>query len=85
MVGYLGVFKHRVLVEVVPGIDPLPYEQLVTQYDLKSPTHASNFVITGKRMLARILRKPVKEYEPQASDVDAEITQLHNILLGAHL
>ncbi len=78
-----GVFKHRILAEVVPKIDALPYEQLVTQYALKSPAHASNLVITGKRMLARILRKLVKEYEPQASDVDDEITQLRDILICA--
>jgi DNA-directed RNA polymerase specialized sigma24 family protein len=74
-----GVFDARILAEL-DGQPPLPYEQLVARFNLKSPTQAMNLVITAKRMYERCLRTVVAEYTPEGAEVDAEIQQLAEIL-----
>lgn len=75
-----GVFRHRVLAEVLPDVELLEYEALVARFGLKSPAHASNVLITGKRMFSRILRGLVAEYEPEEQRIDAELAELRQIL-----
>lgn len=75
-----GIFKHRVLSEVLPDAPLLPYDQLIKQFQLASPTQASNLLITGKRMFARILRMLVAEYEPDEQGIEAELADLRHIL-----
>jgi len=75
-----GVFDQRVLAEVRGDRPVLAYEDLVRRYGLKSPAHAANLLITGKRMLARMLRAVVSEYEADEKRIDEEIAELHRIL-----
>ena len=75
-----GVFDARILAEVAYGDPPLPYDELVARFNLKSPTQAMNLVITAKRMYERCLRAVVAEYTPEGAEVDAEIQQLAEIL-----
>jgi DNA-directed RNA polymerase specialized sigma24 family protein len=74
-----GVFDARLLAEL-DGQPPLPYDELVSRFHLKSPTHAMNLLITAKRMYERCLRAVVAEYTPDAAEVDNEIQQLSEIL-----
>ena len=76
-----GVFECRVLKPMLDRGDPLPYEELVERFGLKSPAQASNVLVTAKRMFARILQSVVAEYA--GDDVEAEISELRLILSRA--
>lgn len=75
-----GVFHARVLRPAFEGIEPLPYGELVRQFDLRSPSQASNTLITAKRMFQRSLRAVIAEYEPDQSAIDRELMELRQIL-----
>ena len=75
-----GVFQERVLTPCVDGTPPLPYEQLVSRFGLRSPEHASNVLMTAKRMFARALRSVVAEYAADDGEVEREIADLRGIL-----
>ena len=75
-----GVFRARVLRPIFTARDPEPYAQVVERLGFASPTHASNALITSKRMFVRVLRAVVGEYERGEADVEAEIADLRRIL-----
>lgn len=75
-----GVFECRVLEPTLHGKEPADYEQIVTRFGLQSPSQASNVLMTGKRMFARVLRSVVGEYADDDEDIEAEIRELRNIL-----
>ncbi len=62
-----GVFECRVLEPTLDGVLPLPYEQMVARFDLKSPAAASNVLLTAKRMFRRCLGQVVRGTTPRAS------------------
>lgn len=74
------VFQCRVLHPILEGADPLPYDRLVEQFGLKSPTQAMNLLITAKRTFARVLRALVQEYAGEGAEIEAEIADLRKIL-----
>jgi RNA polymerase sigma-70 factor (ECF subfamily) len=76
-----GVFDARLLAPSVRGEEPVSYGQLVAKFGLSTPREASNVLITGKRMFARVLRAVVGEYTP-ADEVDGEIRELQAALSG---
>ncbi len=51
--------------------------------NLRSPTQASNVLITANRMFGRCLRSVVAEYE-HGGDIEAELADLRQILGSAH-
>jgi len=75
-----GVFEGRVLAPILEGNPPLSYDEMLERFGFRSPTHASNALVTGKRMFGRIMRSVVREYAADEDDVDAEIQELQNIL-----
>jgi len=75
-----GVFEHRVLAPSLEGATPVPYQQLVQQFNLVSPTQASNVLVTGNRMFMRALRATVGRYARDESEIDREIADLRRIL-----
>jgi DNA-directed RNA polymerase specialized sigma24 family protein len=75
-----GVFECRILKPIFEDVEPLPYEKLVARFNLQSPAHASNFLITAKRMFSRFLRSVVAEYARDAREVEEEIQELKAIL-----
>lgn len=75
-----GIFEARILGPILHDAPPLEYEQLVSRFGLTSPTQASNLLVTGKRMFARILRSLVGEYAKEDADIDEEIADLTAIL-----
>ncbi len=77
------VFKARVLDPMLDGMEPIPYEELISRFGFRSPAEASNVLITAKRMFHRILRLVVSEYAGEAADVEAEIRDLRIVLAGA--
>lgn len=64
-------------------VDPVSYEDLVKTFGFTSPAQASNALITAKRMSARLLQDVVVETVEKASDVEAEIRELREILSHA--
>jgi hypothetical protein len=75
-----GVFEGRVLAPILGQAQPVPYAQLVEQFGLRSPTQASNVLVTANRMFERLLRGVVGRYEKSATEIDDEIRDLWRIL-----
>ena len=78
-----AIFDARVLAPAEGRADPPNYEQLVAQFSLASPAHASNLLVTAKRTFTRILRQVVGQYVDE-SDIDQEIRDLRDALRGGH-
>ena len=75
-----GVFQLRLAGPILTGSEPADYAQLVERFGLKSPAHASNVLVTAKRMFARTLRAVVAEYCQDDQEVESEIEELRQIL-----
>ena len=75
-----GVLDARILGPIFGDSAPMPYEELVARFGLRSPTEASNLLITAKRMFARTLREVVRETVVDDGDVANEIQELKRIL-----
>ena len=74
------VLEARILGPVFSDSPPMPYEELVAKFGLRSPSEASNLLITAKRMFARVLREVVRETVADEAEVEAEIMELKRIL-----
>jgi DNA-directed RNA polymerase specialized sigma24 family protein len=75
-----GVFEARILGPILESAAPLPYERLVAKFGLRSPSEASNLLITAKRMFDRVLHEVVRETVANGRDVEPEIRELKRIL-----
>lgn len=75
-----GVFEARVLAPLFDNARAIPYQDLIVQFDLPSPSEASNLLITAKRMFARMMREVVSETVADGRDVEDEIRELKHIL-----
>jgi RNA polymerase sigma-70 factor (ECF subfamily) len=75
-----GVFECRILAPILEGAEPADYRELVRRFGLRSPSQASNVLMTAKRMYGRVLRGVVGEYARDAQEVDEEIGELRDIL-----
>lgn len=80
---YWSVFDCRVVAPILDGVEPLPYEQVVEKLGFKSPTEASNALVTAKRMFVRALHAVVAEYARDKGGTDREIEELRAILSRA--
>jgi DNA-directed RNA polymerase specialized sigma24 family protein len=74
------VFEVRILKPAMHGDEPLPYEQLVERFGFRSPDHAANILISGKRMFTRILKSVVGQYAADDREVDEELGYLKTLL-----
>jgi len=81
---YWSVFEGRVVTPISEGTEPLSYEQIVKEFGFRSPTEASNALVTAKRMFVRALRAVVAEYAGNEEAVDKEIDDLRAILSHAN-
>lgn len=75
-----GVFQLRILAPILQGTEPADYRELVERFGLRSPSQASNVLITAKRMYERVLRSVIAEYASDERDIEEEIGELHEIL-----
>lgn len=75
-----GVFECRLLNPIFEATEPASYEALVKRFGFQSPGHASNVLITAKRMFARVLRAAVAEYVDDPEEVETEVNELLAIL-----
>lgn len=76
------VFQARVLAPILEGAEPTDYATLVEQCGFKSPAQASNVLVTGKRMFARVLRGVIAEYASSEEEIEMEIQELESVLSG---
>ena len=74
-------FRRRVLAPCYEGIEPISYEAMVVEFGFKSPQHASNTLVTAKRMFDRILRELIAAYA-MPDEIDDEVHDLFNALGG---
>jgi len=75
-----GVMEARILGPILNDSPLMPYEVLVARFGLRSPSEASNLLITAKRMFARVLHEVVRETVADDRDVESEIQELKRIL-----
>lgn len=74
------LFEGRVLAPCLSGAEPLSYEDIIERFGFKSPTQASNALVTAKRMFARLLRCEIREYAMDETDLELELRDLEQIL-----
>ena len=75
-----GVLEARILGPIFNDSPLMPYEELVAKFGLRSPSEASNLLITAKRLFARALREVVRETVADDGEVESEIQELKRIL-----
>ena len=59
---------------------PPPYEQLIERFGLRSPTDASNLLLSAKRIFKTHLARVIQEYAEQDAATAAEIQALEEFL-----
>jgi hypothetical protein len=71
-----GIFRGRVLRPALLELEAVAYAELVREFGLKSPRHATNVLMTATRMFARTVRGVLSLYESDERDFDDEICDL---------
>jgi DNA-directed RNA polymerase specialized sigma24 family protein len=74
------MFRLRLLEPAFHDAQPPPYDQLIERFGLRSPTDASNMLLSGKRIFKMHLSRVIKEYAEQDAATAAEIQALQNFL-----
>jgi len=75
-----GVFECRVVGPLMEGAPVPDYREIVRRFGFRSPGQASNMLMTGKRMYARLLKAVVAQYAGGDADSESEIRGLHAAL-----
>jgi hypothetical protein len=74
------MFRIRLIDPILNDAPQTPYEQLIDRFKLKSPTDASNMLLSGKRIFKMHLARVVKEYAEQDAATAAEIEALEQLV-----
>jgi len=74
------MFCIRLIDPILNDSPQTPYEQLIEKFDLKSPTDASNMLLSAKRIFKSHLTKVINEYAGQDSATVAEIKALEDFV-----
>jgi hypothetical protein len=77
------LFEARVLRPILDGDEPPCYDELVQSIGFESPTQASNALVTGKRMMARLLRSVIAGYAADPGEVELEMNDLWETVSSA--
>jgi len=75
------IFRVRLLEPIFNDAPQPSYDQLIDQFDLKSPTDASNTLLSAKRIFKAHLSKVIKEYAGQDAVTAIEIQALEDFLV----
>lgn len=70
------MFRIRLLEPMFNDAAPVPYEELIGRFELKSPLEASNMLLTAKRIFKKHLGQVIHEYAGQDAATAAEIREL---------
>ena len=80
--GYIWeMFCIRLLEPIFNDAAQPSYDQLIDQFGLKSPTEASNTLLSAKRIFKAHLSKVIKEYAGQGAATATEIQALEDFLV----
>jgi hypothetical protein len=74
------MFRIRLLVPIFDGVSPVPYEQLIERFGLRSPTDASNMLLSAKRIFKMHLNNVIKEYAGQDAATAMEVQALEDLV-----
>ncbi|HEY1338730.1 MAG TPA: hypothetical protein VGF59_14540 [Bryobacteraceae bacterium] len=74
------VFTQRILAPAAQPRSKASHEEVAESLHLTSAKAASNLLVTGKRLFARMLREVVGEYAANEGEIDREIEELMRIL-----
>ena len=74
------MFQLRLLDPVFNDAEPPPYEQLIERFQLKSPTDASNTLLSAKRIFKTHLNQVIQDYAGQDAATLVEIKALEDFL-----
>jgi len=74
------MFRVRLLDPILDDAPQPPYEQLIERFGLKSPTDASNMLLSGKRIFKAHLTRVIKDYAEQDAVAAAEIQELEQFV-----
>jgi hypothetical protein len=74
------MFRLRLLEPAFNDVQPPPYEELIGRFGLRSPTDASNMLLSGKRIFKSHLSRVIKDYAEQDAATAAEIEELRIFL-----
>jgi hypothetical protein len=74
------MFRIRLLGPIFDDATPVPYEQLIERFGLRSPMDASNMLLSAKRIFKMHLTSVIKEYAEQDSATAAEVSALEEFL-----
>jgi len=79
--GYIWeMFRIRLLAPIFDDVSPAPYEQLIERFGLRSPTDASNMLLSAKRIFKMHLNKVIQEYAEQDAAAAMELHALEEIV-----
>ena len=74
------MFRIRLLEPFLNDAPQAPYEQLIERFCLKSPTDASNMLLSAKRIFKAHLTRVIKDYTEQDAAATAEIQELEEFV-----
>ncbi|MGD0816083.1 MAG: hypothetical protein ABSA83_21025 [Verrucomicrobiota bacterium] len=74
------MFRIRLIDPVLNDAPQTPYDELIERFGIKSPTDASNLLLSGKRIFKLHLAKVIKEYAGQDAATAAEIQELERFV-----
>jgi hypothetical protein len=74
------IFRLRVALPILDGVEPVGYDRLIEQLHLDSPRQAINLLTTAKRAFLRHLRVAVGRYVSGEDSIDEEISDLRAIV-----
>jgi len=69
------IFRFRILDPIFKGIEPVPYKELIDQLALRSPTEATNMLVTAKNLFKHTLDSVVSE-DPGSGPAKSELQRL---------
>lgn len=76
------MFRIRLLEPLFHDAPQVPYDQLIASFGLKSPTDASNMLLSAKRIFKTHLTRVIKEYAEQDAATAQEIRALEEFVAG---
>jgi hypothetical protein len=74
------MFRIRLLGPIFSDDPQPPYDELIERFGLKSPTDASNMLLTAKRIFKAHLTRVIKEYAEQDAATATEIQALEQFV-----
>lgn len=80
------MFRIRLIDPIYRDTEQVPYDQLIERFALKSPTDASNMLLSGKRIFKAHLERVIREYAGHDAATAIEIKEIESFFnrLAAH-